>query len=329
MTFQPSSVLLTGGAGFIGSHMVKHLVELGVRVVTLDVLAYAGNVERLEPVRGAANHTFVQGNIRDEALVARLLREHAVDAIVHLAAESHVDRSIDSPRPFVETNIEGTFVLLEAARRHGGVRFHHVSTDEVYGQLGPDDPPFTETSRYMPSSPYSASKAASDHLAHAYHHTYGVPVVMTHCSNNFGPYQAGEKFIPTVIRACVNETAIPVYGNGTNVRDWIYVDDHCRGMLAALQRGRPGRVYNLGANNEWRNIDMVQRICALLDKLRPRAKPHAELISFVNDRPGHDWRYAIDASRAKDELGWQPQTDFAATLEATVAWYLEHRSWLT
>jgi dTDP-glucose 4,6-dehydratase len=328
----PRSVLLTGGAGFIGSHMVRHVLELGVHVVTLDALTYSGSLGRLEPVRDDANHTFVRGDIRDETLVAQLLREHAIDAILHLAAESHVDRSIDSPRPFVESNIDGTFVLLEAARRYwtgdlSRYRFHHVSTDEVYGQLGPDDPPFTETSRYLPSSPYSASKAASDHFVHAYHHTYGLPVVITHCSNNFGPYQAGEKFIPTVIRSCVNETPIPVYGNGTNVRDWIHVDDHCRGMLAALRRGRPGRVYNLGASNEWRNIDVVHRICDIVDRLRPRERPHRELIQFVKDRPGHDWRYAIDASRARDELGWQPRADFAAALEATVAWYLEHRSW--
>lgn len=334
---RPSSLLLTGGAGFIGSHLVRHAVELGLRVVTLDALTYSGSLGRLEAVQGAANHQFVHGDIRDEALVARLLREHAVDAIVHLAAESHVDRSIASPRPFIETNIEGTFVLLEAARRYwlgerglgvDGCRFHHVSTDEVYGQLRADDPPFTERSPIAPSSPYSASKASSDHLALAYHHTYGLPVVVTRCSNNFGPQQAGEKFIPTIIRACVNETPIPVYGDGKNVRDWIYVDDHCRGMLAALRLGHPGRVYNLGASNEWHNIDLVHRICELFDRLRPRARPHRELIAFVEDRPGHDWRYAIDSSRARDELGWAPRAEFAAALEETVTWYLEHRAWL-
>ena len=327
--YRPSSVLLTGGAGFIGSHMVKHVVDADLRVVTLDVLTYSSSMGRLEAVKGAANHTFVVGDIRDELLFARLLREQDVDTIIHLAAESHVDRSIDSPRPFIETNIEGTFVLLEAARRawvrKTDARFHHVSTDEVYGQLGDGDAPFTEKSKYTPSSPYSASKASSDHLVHAYRHTYGLPTIITHCSNNFGPHQAGEKFIPTVIRSCVDETPIPVYGDGKNIRDWIFVEDHCRGMEAALRRGKPGGVYNLGATNEHRNIDMVHRICALMDRLRPRGKPHAELISFVKDRPGHDWRYAIDSTRARDELGWTPQANFSTALEATVAWYLANR----
>lgn len=331
--FSPHAVLVTGGAGFIGSGFVRYLLanDSSVRVVTLDKLTYAGSEENLADLPGADRHIFVRGDICDGKLVTRLLIEHGIDAIVHFAAESHVDNSISGPAPFVETNINGTFKLLEAARamwleQNGWgasrCRFHHVSTDEVYGSLGPDDPPFTETSRYRPNSPYSASKAASDHLVRSYHHTFGLPLTISNCSNNYGPRQHLEKFIPMVVRSALDGRRIPVYGDGTNIRDWLYVEDHCRGVDLVLRQGRVGEVYNLGGGDEWTNIDIARKICVILDEHRPQAAPHADLISFVSDRPGHDWRYAIDFSKARSELGWEPAESLETGLRNTVDWYL-------
>jgi dTDP-glucose 4,6-dehydratase len=334
MNHTPRSVLITGGAGFIGCNFVRHLLRAdpAVRIINLDALTYAGSMDNLRELPGAARHHFVHGDICDRALVDRLLREHQIDTVVHFAAESHVDRSISGPGEFVRTNITGTFTLLEACRAYwqqqqgwdaSRCRFHHISTDEVYGTLGRDDPPFTETTPYAPNSPYSASKAGSDHLVRAYFHTYGLPVVTTNCSNNFGPYQHGEKFMPTVIRACVNASAIPVYGDGSNVRDWLYVGDHCTGIEAVLRGGRLGECYNIGGGNEQHNIDVVRLICRIMDELRPAGAPHEKLIHFVTDRPGHDWRYAIDARKIRDELGWTRAQRFEDEVRETVAWYLQ------
>ncbi|WP_343928841.1 dTDP-glucose 4,6-dehydratase [Pigmentiphaga daeguensis] len=333
MTHTPKRVLVTGGAGFIGANFVRYLLQAapGVHIVNLDALTYAGSLDNLADLPTADHHTFVQGDICDRELIDRLLHEHQVDTIVHFAAESHVDRSISGPGEFVRTNIQGTYTLLEAARQcwmaeqktTDGRRFHHISTDEVYGTLGPDDAPFTEITPYAPNSPYSASKAASDHLVRAYFHTYGLPVVTTNCSNNYGPYQHGEKFIPTVIRSCLNGEPIPVYGDGRNIRDWLYVEDHCRGIECVLRTGNLGETYNIGGCNEWRNIDIVEYICALLDERRPSGAPHKRLISFVTDRPGHDWRYAIDATKMQEDLGWSPQESFETGIIKTVDWYLQ------
>ncbi len=334
MSFAPRIVLVTGGAGFIGCNYVRHLLETDpdVRIVTLDALTYAGSLDNLKGLPDASRHTFVQGDIRDRELVERLLREHEIDTIVHFAAESHVDNSIAGPEVFVRTNVTGTYTLLEAARRYwleeqgrdaSRCRFHHISTDEVYGTLGPEDPPFTEATPYAPNSPYSATKAGSDHLVRAWHHTYGLPVTTTNCSNNYGPYQHAEKFIPTVIRACLEGRPIPVYGDGTNIRDWLYVRDHCAGIDAVIRRGRVGEVYNIGGCNEWANIEIARLICRLLDDLRPAGAPHERLITFVTDRPGHDWRYAIDAGKMADELGWTPAETFESGIRKTVAWYLK------
>jgi dTDP-glucose 4,6-dehydratase len=275
----------------------------------------------------------VQGDICDRPLVDRLLREHAIDTIAHFAAESHVDRSITGPAAFVQTNLVGTFTLLEAARAAwldgktaDRCRFHHISTDEVYGTLKRDDPPFRETTPYAPNSPYSASKAGSDHLVRAYFHTYGLPVVTTNCSNNYGPFQHGEKFIPTVIRSCLLQKPIPVYGDGSNIRDWLYVEDHCRGIDAVIRGGKPGETYNIGGCNEWANLDIAKLICALLDERRPQRAPHERLITFVTDRPGHDWRYAIDAGKMDEELDWQPRETFQSGIAKTVDWYLERHA---
>ena len=311
-------ILLTGGAGFIGANFVRLLRvwRPDWRIVNLDALTYAGSRDFL-PDEGDAGHTFVHGDIRDAALVDRLIGD--VDVVVHMAAESHVDRSIDGPARFVETNVLGTQVLLEAARRHGVGRFVHVSTDEVYGALGPTGA-FTEASPIAPSSPYAASKAASDLLALAYAHTWGIDVVVTRCSNNYGPRQHPEKLIPRMIACALAERPLPVYGDGSNVRDWIHVEDHCAGVLAALERGRAGRVYNFGARSERSNLDIVH---GLLERL---GKPRS-LVRFVGDRPGHDWRYAIDPRRAEEELGWHPAHAFEAGLDATVDWYLAHRAW--
>ncbi|WP_296557305.1 dTDP-glucose 4,6-dehydratase [Pigmentiphaga sp.] len=332
MSHVPRHVLVTGGAGFIGANFVAYLLagDPGVRVVNLDLMTYAADPGILPRFDTSGRHVFVHGDICDAELVGRLLREHDVDTIVHFAAETHVDRSITGPGDFVRTNVDGTFVLLEAARQAWlaegpsaqGRRFHHISTDEVYGSLGPDDAPFTEASPYAPNSPYSASKAASDHLVRAYHRTYGLPVVTTHCSNNYGPYQHDEKFIPTIIRCCLADEPIPVFGTGGNSRDWLYVDDHCRGIDRVLRDGRTGETYNIGGGCELNNIEVAEKLCALMDEHRPAGAPHRRLIRFVADRPGHDWRYAIDAARMRDELGWTPREDFDGAMRKTLAWYL-------
>ena len=339
MEHRPRNVLVTGGAGFIGCNFVRHLLATDpeIRIVNLDLLTYAGSPENLRDLPDPTRHTFVQGDICDRPLVDRLLREHTVDTVAHFAAESHVDRSITGPAAFVQTNLVGTFTLLEAARaawlngKSKACRFHHISTDEVYGTLQRHDPPFTETTPYAPNSPYSASKAGSDHLVRAYFHTYGLPVVTTNCSNNYGPFQHDEKFIPTVIRSCLLQKPIPVYGDGSNIRDWLYVEDHCRGIDTVIRNGRPGETYNIGGCNEWANLAIVKRICTLLDRRRPHHAPHDRLISFVTDRPGHDWRYAIDAAKMARELDWRPLETFDTGIAKTVDWYLErhadHPAW--
>lgn len=333
-SYTPARILVTGGAGFIGASFVHHLIasDPTARVVNLDALTYAGSLENLAGLEHNERYRFVKGDITDRALVDALLREHRIDTVVHFAAESHVDRSITGPAAFVHTNVVGTFTLLEAARRRwldeerrdaSSCRFHHISTDEVYGSLGRDDAPFHEATQYAPSSPYSASKAASDHFVRAYHHTYGLPVTTTNCSNNYGPLQHPEKFIPTVIRACQKGLSIPVYGTGSNIRDWLYVEDHCRGLDAVLRRGEPGCVYNIGGDNEWVNLDIARLICGIFDEQRPAEAPHARLITFVKDRAGHDFRYAVDAAKIKRELGWAPVETFETGIRKTIAWYLE------
>ncbi|MFM2153331.1 MAG: dTDP-glucose 4,6-dehydratase [Pseudomonadota bacterium] len=328
MRHQPARLLVTGGAGFIGSNFVHWMLARrpDVRIVTLDALTYAGSLSNLEGLPDASRHVFVHGDIRDAALVDGLLGEHRIDTVVHFAAESHVDRSIEGPGAFVQTNVLGTFTLLEACRRAWlgpsrpgrTVRFHHVSTDEVYGSLGPDDPAFTEETSYAPNSPYSASKAASDHLVRAYRHTYGLPVTLSNCSNNYGPRQHGEKFIPTVMRACLEGRPIPVYGNGRNVRDWLYVDDHCEAIDRIVREAEDGETFNVGGLCELQNIELARRICRELDARRPGGAPHERLLTFVTDRAGHDWRYAIDISRLQDRLGWRPVSGFASGIAATV-----------
>jgi dTDP-glucose 4,6-dehydratase len=315
------NVLVTGGAGFIGSNLVRLLLaeRPGWRVVVLDKLTYAGNAENLAGLDGDPRYRFVRGDVCDGPLVAELLRDEKIEAVLHLAAESHVDRSILEPAVFIETNVRGTQVLLEAARELGVRRFLQVSTDEVYGSLGPTGL-FTEETPLAPTSPYSASKAASDLLALAYAHTFALPVVVTRCSNNYGPYQFPEKLIPLMIANAIRDLPLPVYGDGMNVRDWIHVEDHCRGLLAALERGRPGEVYNFGASSERHNVDIVRRVLDLL------GKPHS-LLQFVKDRPGHDRRYAIDAAKAARELGWSPRHSFDGALAETVRWYEGHRAW--
>jgi dTDP-glucose 4,6-dehydratase len=331
-------LLVTGGAGFIGANFVlSTIARSGEPVVNLDKLTYAGNLANLEALAGDARHVFVQGDICDRALVRKLLAAHRPRAIVHFAAESHVDRSIEGPAEFMRTNVTGTFSLLEEARAHwqalaGGererFRFLHISTDEVYGSLGPEDPAFTERSPFAPNSPYAASKAAADHLARAWHHTYGLPVLTTNCSNNYGPYQFPEKLIPLVIANALAGKPLPVYGDGGNVRDWLYVLDHCEALRAVLERGRPGETYNIGGASERHNLEVVRAICRLLDEARPRkAGRHEDLIAFVADRPGHDRRYAIDASKIARELGWRPKEHFESGLAKTVRWYLENQAW--
>jgi dTDP-glucose 4,6-dehydratase len=323
-------LLVTGGAGFIGSNFVVSTIrETGENIVNLDKLTYAGSLRNLAAVREDKRHTFVQGDICDRALVADLLKKHKPRAIVHFAAESHVDRSISGPAAFVQTNVVGTFSLLEEARSGGDkIRFLHVSTDEVYGSLGPSEPAFTEETPYAPNSPYAASKAASDHLVRAYHHTYGMDTVTTNCSNNYGPYQYPEKLIPLMIATALAGKPLPVYGDGRNVRDWLYVLDHCDGIRVALERGRSGETYNIGGSSERMNIDLVKTICSLLDEMSPRkGGSYSELISFVKDRPGHDRRYAIDARKIASELGWKPRESFESGLKKTVRWYLENREW--
>jgi len=333
------TILVTGGAGFIGSNFVLDwLRQSDEPVVNLDALTYAGNLENLAALQGDARHVFVKGDIGDRALVDRLLAEHRPRAVVHFAAESHVDRSIHGPGAFMKTNVEGTFTLLEASRAYWGTladdaraafRFHHVSTDEVYGSLKPEDPPFAETHPYEPNSPYSASKAASDHLVRAWHHTYGLPVVTTNCSNNYGPYHFPEKLIPLMIVNALAGKPLPVYGDGQQIRDWLYVTDHCSGIRAVLAGGRVGETYNIGGWNEKANIDIVKTVCALLDELRPSADgPYARLITYVKDRPGHDRRYAIDARKIERELGWRPAETFETGIRKTVQWYLDHPEWV-
>ncbi len=331
-------ILITGGAGFIGSNFVlRWLASVGEPVVNLDKLTYAGNLHNLDSLRGDARHCFVQGDIDDAEMVAKLLRQHQPRAVVNFAAESHVDRSILGPAEFVRTNIRGTFTLLEAARAYWGeladeqkrrFRFLQISTDEVYGSLEPNDAPFSETTAYAPNSPYAASKAAADHMVRAHCHTYGLPTLTTNCSNNYGPFQFPEKLIPLVILNATAGKPIPVYGDGMNVRDWLFVDDHCAGIRRVLEAGEPGGVYNIGGNSEKNNLEVVRTICGLLDELRPSANPHASLITYVKDRPGHDRRYAIDAGKIRRELGWRPLEDFAGGLRKTVQWYLDHREWV-
>ncbi|HEU4646645.1 MAG TPA: dTDP-glucose 4,6-dehydratase [Burkholderiales bacterium] len=329
-------LLVTGGAGFIGSNFVlSTLAGTGEPVVNLDKLTYAGNLANLDALRDDARHVFVQGDICDRTVVRDLLARHRPRAVVHLAAESHVDRSIEGPAQFVQTNMLGTFALLEEARAYwaglaaaerSAFRFVHVSTDEVYGSLGSDDPAFSETTPYAPNSPYSASKAGSDHLVRAYWHTYGLPTLTTNCSNNYGPHQFPEKLIPLMIHQALAGKPLPVYGDGQNVRDWLYVMDHCAALRAVLERGRPGEVYNIGGGAEMKNLDLVRTLCALLDDAQPRTGgSYADLISFVKDRPGHDRRYAIDSRKIQAELGWRPQESFASGLKKTVRWYLERR----
>ena len=339
------NVLVTGGAGFIGSNFVRHLlqVEPDVQVIDLDALTYAGSLENLRDLPDERRHTFVEGDICDRALVHDLLRRHLIDTIVHFAAESHVDRSILGPEPFIHTNVLGTFVLLEAARHFwleepnspsSDVRFHHVSTDEVYGSLGPDDPPFSESTAYSPNSPYAASKAASDHLVRAYGHTYGLPITISNCSNNYGPYQFPEKLIPLTILNAQAGKPLPVYGDGQQIRDWLFVQDHCEAIHLILKNGKPGETYNLGGGNQPANLTIVQTICDLLDE---KPKPvggsekgflsHRDLIQFVTDRPGHDRRYAMNIGRVQSELGWTPRHSLSDGLRITVEWFAAHTEW--
>lgn len=332
------TLLVTGGAGFIGGNFVlRQMQRGGVQVINLDALTYAGNLDTLESVNEDPDHVFVLGSIGDRCLLDYLLARYQPDAIVNFAAESHVDRSIDSPEAFVQTNVLGTFQLLEATRHYwrqlstaaqAAFRFLHVSTDEVYGTIG-ESGRFTETTAYRPNSPYSATKASSDHLVRAYFHTYGLPALTTNCSNNYGPYQFPEKLIPLVIHNAMAGKPLPIYGKGANIRDWLYVEDHCRAIERVLERGKPGEVYNIGGNNEKTNLEVVTTLCALLDEMQPDSpyRPHKNLIQFVADRPGHDLRYAIDASKIQRELDWVPQETFETGLRKTVRWYLNNTGW--
>jgi len=335
---EPRRLLITGGAGFIGSNFVHYWCEhyKSDRVVVLDVLTYAGNRRNLDSLEGLPNFRFVQGDICDRPLIDALLQEEEIDTVAHFAAESHVDRSILGPDAFIHTNVVGTFTLLESFRHHwerqgrmGGNRFLHVSTDEVYGSLGPDDHPFTETTPYSPNSPYSASKAGSDHLARAYYETYGVPTLITNCSNNYGPYHFPEKLIPLMCINILLGKPLPVYGDGQNIRDWLYVGDHCRALDVVIHQGKPGQTYNVGGNNEVKNLDLVHTLCELMNELAPDllVRPSQELITFVKDRPGHDRRYAIDATKIKTELGWVPEQTLEGGIRRTIEWYLTHRDW--
>ncbi len=329
-------IFVTGGAGFIGSNLVRLLIEQGHSVLNFDKLTYAGNRNSVSDLESNPNHRFVIGDLCDADVVGKTIEQFKPTWIMHLAAESHVDRSIDGPSQFIQTNIVGTFNLLNAAKsywqstesvRHQ-FRFLHVSTDEVYGSLGADGL-FSEETRYDPHSPYAASKASSDHLARAWHDTYGLPVIVSNCSNNYGPYQFPEKLIPVVILKCLRNETIPIYGKGENVRDWLFVQDHCEALLQIVRDGHPGETYNIGGNNELRNIDLVNSLCELMDEMHPRAdgKPYADQITFVSDRPGHDLRYAIDATKIKEKLGWQPKQDRVSGFRKTVQWYLDNQSW--
>jgi dTDP-glucose 4,6-dehydratase len=332
-----AKLLVTGGAGFIGSNFVRHLLRTdpSASIVTLDSLTYAGSLRNLANLPAPDRHEFVEGDITDGRLVRDLLAKHPIDTVVHFAAESHVDRSIDGPAAFIQTNIVGTFTLLEAARetwqgKFDQRRFVHVSTDEVYGSLSETAPPFSETTPYAPNSPYAASKASADHLVRAYFETYGFPAVTTNCSNNYGPYQYPEKLIPLMIIHALTGKSLPVYGDGRQIRDWLYVEDHCEAVALVMARGRLGQTYNIGGLNEQRNIEIVHRICDLLDELRPLAsgESYRRQITHVTDRPGHDRRYAIDAAKIQDELGWAPRESFATGIRKTVAWYLENEAWV-
>ena len=331
------NILVTGGAGFIGSNLVRHLLAAtNHRVVTVDSLTYAGNLSSLADCLEHPRHSFVKADIRDGGALREIFATYRPEGVMHLAAESHVDRSIDGPGEFIETNILGTYQLLQAALGHyrelkgadrERFRFLHVSTDEVYGSLAPGDPAFSETTPYSPHSPYSASKAASDHLARAWHDTYGLPVMVTNCSNNYGPCQFPEKLIPVVILKCLRGEPIPVYGKGENIRDWLFVEDHCAALRAVIERGTPGETYNIGGNNERTNLDLVRLLCSILDEFRPGPRPYADLITFVTDRPGHDLRYAINSAKISAELGWQPAENPESGFRKTVRWYLAHTQW--
>jgi dTDP-glucose 4,6-dehydratase len=335
---QADTILVTGGAGFIGSNFILHwIANVSSAVINLDKLTYAGNPSNLAAVSSDRRYKFLQGDICDRELVAELLLTHRPRAIVHFAAESHVDRSIHGPDDFIRTNVNGTFSLLEEARSYWSglehqektaFRFLHVSTDEVYGSLSPVDPAFTESTRYAPNSPYSASKAASDHLVRAYFHTYGLPTITTNCSNNYGPFQFPEKLIPLVILHAIASKPIPVYGDGQNIRDWLYVADHCEAIRMVLARGRIGDTYNIGGQNELKNLDVVNAICSVLDELQPATQPHNKLITYVTDRPGHDRRYAMNIGKIESELGWRPRETFATGIRKTIQWYLENPAWI-
>jgi dTDP-glucose 4,6-dehydratase len=329
------NLLVTGGAGFIGSNVIHHIINQPEveRLVNLDCLTYAGHLANLAQVSRHPKYTFAKVDLRNKSAVLEVVRKHDITHVLHLAAESHVDRSITGPGDFIQTNVVGTFHLLEACRTcwagaKRAVRFHHVSTDEVYGSLGPTGA-FTETTPYAPNSPYSASKASSDMLVRAYHHTYGLPAVITNCSNNYGPYQFPEKLIPVVIQSALQQRSIPVYGDGLNVRDWLYVRDHAEALWLVLTRGRDGETYNIGGNNEWPNLRIVEQICDLVAEMAPHLGGHTrKLITFVTDRPGHDRRYAIDASKIRDELGWRPAHTFERGIRETVRWYLDNQAWV-
>lgn len=335
-----NTIIVTGGAGFIGSNFVLTWVKQGLgKVINLDKLTYAGNVANLDDIQGNADHVFVQGEIGDAELISKLLAEHQPRAVVNFAAESHVDRSIHGPEDFIQTNVVGTFHLLESTRAYWGglsdedkkaFRFLHVSTDEVYGSLEKDEAAFVETRKYEPNSPYSASKAASDHLVRAYHHTYGLPVLTTNCSNNYGPRHFPEKLIPLVIHNALGGKALPIYGDGMQIRDWLFVEDHCSAIRRVLEAGKVGEVYNVGGWNEKPNIEVVKTLCKMLDEKSPRAdgKSYAEQITYVTDRPGHDKRYAIDATKLHNELGWKPAETFETGIEKTVTWYLDNQAWV-
>jgi dTDP-glucose 4,6-dehydratase len=327
-------MLITGGAGFIGANFIRFVLsnEPDIQIINLDKLTYAGSLNNLQNLPNEKRHHFIQGDISDAALVKHVLHHHHIDTIVHFAAESHVDRSIASPADFVTTNVTGTFVLLEAAYEHwfktakftpDKCRFHHISTDEVFGSLQLNDPLFTEKTPYQPRSPYSATKASSDHLVQAYHHTYGLPITISNCSNNYGPYQHQEKFIPTVIRQCLAQQAIPIYGNGSNIRDWLYVEDHCRAIMQIIGNGRVGESYNIGGNNEWENIALARYICEQLDEIKPAEQSYTSLLKFVTDRPGHDFRYAIDTTKINKELSWSPKETLASGIKKTISFYIE------